>query len=114
METQPKADQPDYLVEALNAVAEEGERKGYEFQGFYIPARMMGAIERYVEYAAIPGDFLQAVICNDLKEALGRADDENMKNLPAYVAFFYNETPSLCWGSPKKMKAWCDSKQEQG
>ena len=78
----------------------------YKFQEFYIPDRMMGGIDRYVKQGILPGDFLQAVICNDLSNAFGRADDENMRNLPAYVAYFYNETPRGCWGSKNKMKNW--------
>jgi hypothetical protein len=78
----------------------------YQFQEFYIPHRMMSSILNYVNWGIPPGDFLTAVICNDLKEAVGRADDENLRNIPAYVAYFYNEAPSPCWGSEKKMRAW--------
>jgi hypothetical protein len=77
--------------------------------GFYIPARMMSAIKSYVEKGEIPGDFLQAVICNNLKDACGRADRENLRNLPAYVSYFFNEVPSTCWGSREKMLAWADT-----
>ena len=80
----------------------------YRFQGFYIPPRMMGAIERYVDHGISPGDFLTAVICNDLAGAVGRADEENMANLPAYVSYFYNEVSGECWGSIKKMVAWTE------
>ena len=85
----------------------------YWFQDYYIPERMMGGITRYVEEGVIPGHFLQAVICNDLKEACGRADRENAQNLPAYVAYFYNETPGGCWGSKKKMKEWSEHVREK-
>ena len=78
----------------------------YTFQSFYIPDRMMPGIRRYVEEGVCPGRFLTAIIQNDLSEACGQADDENMENLPAYAAYFYNETPSSCWGSKKKMDAW--------
>jgi len=78
----------------------------YRFQNFHIPNRMMGAIALYVESRKAPGGFLTAVICNDLKEACGRADDENLRNLPAFVAYFHNEAPSACWGSEEKMRAW--------
>ena len=84
-----------------------GEREmSYEFKGFYIPERMMGGITRYVEQGIPPGHFLSAVISNDLSEAVSRADEENIKNLPAYIGYLYNEVPSSCWGSPEKMKAW--------
>lgn len=83
----------------------------YEFNGHRIPSRMMHAIKAYVERGEVPGDFLQAVICNDLKEAVGRADYENLRNLPAFVGYFYNEAPADCWGSRAKMQAWVESMQ---
>lgn len=78
----------------------------YQFRGFYIPERMMDGIARYIEHGIPPGDFLTAVVSNDLMEACGRADDENIANLPAYAAYFYNEAPSACHGSPEKVKDW--------
>lgn len=80
----------------------------YTFQKWHIPDRMMPAIRRYIDEGVIPRGFLQAVICNDLQEAWGYADDENLENLPAYVAFFCDETPLICWGSRKKMLAWAE------
>ena len=78
----------------------------YEFRQWYIPDRMRGGIARYIEQGIPPGSFLQAVITNDLRRAVEQADDENLMNLPAYMAYFYHEAPSDCWGSPEKMKAW--------
>ena len=78
----------------------------YKFRQFYIPDRMMGGIKRYIESGVKPGDFLTAVICNDLRKACGQADDENLANLPAFVGYFYNEVPSMCWGSPEQMNGW--------
>ena len=67
---------------------------------------MMGGIRRYIDDRIKPGRFLTAVICNNLSDAVGQADDENMDNLPAYVAYFHNEAPAPCWGSKKKMEEW--------
>jgi hypothetical protein len=86
----------------------------YSFRGMTIRPDMLAAIRRYVDDRIPPGDFLTAVICNDLKEACGRADDENMLVLPAYVAYFYNEAPSACWGSAQKMEAWLDCDDGSG
>lgn len=85
----------------------------YRFNKFYIPERMMGGIKRYIEQGIKPGSFLCAVIHNDLREACGMADDENVMNLPAYVAYFYNEAPSQCWGSPEHMQQWIDCHQNK-
>ena len=86
--------------------------KPYKFNQFYIPERMMPGIRLYVEHGVQPGSFLSAVIQNNLSEAVGRADDENLKNIPAFVAYFYNECPSNCWGSPEKMQSWMESFKE--
>ncbi len=87
------------------------EASGYTFKHspdreFYIPSRMMPGIKRYIEERILPGDFLRAVICNNLKEAVMYADGENISNLPAYASYFYSHTPIACWGSEEKMKAW--------
>jgi len=78
----------------------------YKFRQFHIPDRMMPGIKRYLEQGIEPGDFLVAVICNNLHGAIGQADDENLANLPAFVGYFYNETPRGCWGSQEIMEKW--------
>ena len=85
--------------------------EAYRFNQFHIPERMMPGIRLYVEHGLQPGSFLSAIIQNNLSEAVGRADSENLKNIPAFVAYFYNECPSNCWGSPEKMKSWMKSFQ---
>lgn len=78
----------------------------YKFREFCIPERMMGGMKRYVNDKVKPGNFLTAVIQNDLCGALGQADDENMRNLPAFVGWLYNEAPMACWGSKERMHNW--------
>lgn len=80
----------------------------YEFNGMVIPARMMKPLRDFVEKGRLPGDFLQAVISNDLTEAVARADSENVRLLPAYVGFLYNQAPGGCWGSRDRMMAWVE------
>ena len=80
----------------------------YKINNFYIPERMMGGINRYIENGIVPGSFLTAIIQNNLSEAVGQADDENLKNIPAYVSYFYNEAPATCWGSKTQMEKWVE------
>ena len=87
--------------------------KSYQFQEFYIPERMMGGIKRYLEYGIPPGGFLTAIIENNLSLAVQQADSENLRNIPAYVAYFWNKCPLGCWGSPKKMEDWIKSRQQE-
>lgn len=82
------------------------KQEEYSFRGFYIPLRMMDGLDRYINHHIPPGDFLSAVIKNDLRGAVERADDENLTNIPAYVAFLYNEAPGGCCGSEENFKRW--------
>jgi hypothetical protein len=66
---------------------------------------MMGGLTRYIEEGIPPGDFLTAVLCNDLMDAIGKADSENIRNLPAYAAYLYNKAPIGSYGSRKAFKA---------
>jgi hypothetical protein len=82
------------------------------FTGEYaaIPERMQEGIKRYVIDRLSPGDFLVAVITNNLKNAVGHADDENLPLLPLYVRWLYNRAPSRCHGSPAAFAAWLENK----
>ncbi len=80
----------------------------YTFRGFRIAPHMLDGLKRYIEEHCPVGDFLTAVLRNDLSEAVGKADDYNLKNLPAFVGYLYNEAPSQCWGSKEKVKKWLE------
>jgi hypothetical protein len=71
-----------------------------------IPERMQAGIIKWILIGQMPGHFLSAVIRNDLKEAIARADDENVIGLAAYIHFFYNHAPIGCWGSKEKVLQW--------
>lgn len=71
-----------------------------------IPEYMQGGIIRYYENRLPPGDFLTAVINNDLKEAVGRADEENRVLLHAYIMWFYNQAPGNSWGRAGAVEKW--------
>ncbi len=71
-----------------------------------VPLHLWSGIRAYILEARPVGDFLRAVISNNLKETIAYADEESMRNLQAIVRFFYNEAPTECWGSPQKYKGW--------
>jgi len=81
----------------------------FKFREFFIPGYMREGIEEYVQLGTEPGDFLGAVISNNLKAAVLYADDINIANLPAYVNYFYNYAPIDCWGSEAEMERWVES-----
>lgn len=63
-------------------------------------------LKAWAERAELPGDFLQAVLRNDLMMAAGRADLRNRRRLFEYVQWLYNEAPGPCWGSPEAVATW--------
>jgi len=78
----------------------------YTFRGFTISEHMLYSLEQYIQYKQPVGDFLTAVLENNLSEAVAYADENNLKNLPAFVGYLYNEAPSHCWGSKERVKEW--------
>jgi hypothetical protein len=78
------------------------------FEGEYaaIPERMRGGIIRWVEEGLPPGNFLSAIIRNDLSWTLAAADAENRELIPLYVRWFHWEAPAACHGSSEAAKAW--------
>lgn len=90
----------------MTTLGELGIQTAGQFRQYAIRQDMLEALEAYVIKGQLPGGFLQAVICNNLVEACGRADYQNLANIPAYAAWLYNDAPSACWGSHEKMHAW--------
>jgi len=80
-----------------------------------LPPHLRRGVKRYYEHGILPGEFLRRVICNDLT-AVMRADPESLASIVDIVRWFYNELPSPCWGSRKKMDAWvkrCAKRDDQ-
>lgn len=67
------------------------------------------SLDLYVKQGIPTGDFLKAVLSNDLMEAVGRADHWNQKTLVNICGYIYNELPKDCWGSPARVANWLDS-----
>lgn len=87
--------------------------KIYFHDEFFIQASLVEALELYVRDGALPGDFLQAVLRNDLTEACARADWINIRNIPAFAAWLHNEAPIPSWGSAEKVAAWVDRRKAE-
>lgn len=68
-----------------------------------------GGLERFRDHGIPPGDFLQAVLENNLMEAMGRADEQNEADIFEICQYVYNEMPHNCHGSPEIFKIWVDS-----
>lgn len=78
-----------------------------------IEQRFKDAIDAYVDHGRPMAGFITAVLENNLKDAVGRADEDAYENLREIVKYLYNDVPMSCWGSPEKVKAWYAKKREQ-
>ena len=81
--------------------------------GRRIEERFLEALDAYGQTARPTGGFLEAVLCNDLRQACARADARALGQLSDIVGYIYNELPSGCWGSPAKVHAWMTVEEEE-
>ena len=80
----------------------------------YIPECLRGTAKEYIKNGVLPGPFLQAIICNKLKEAFEEADKIYLSDVFGCVCFFRNEAPPACWGSEFRMANWIKFKGLEG
>lgn len=62
------------------------------------PPGVRESLERYRDDGIPVGDFLEAVLSNDLMTAFARADADNTEAMPHICAWIYNEMPRSLWG----------------
>jgi hypothetical protein len=71
-----------------------------------LPEALRGGVRRWIESGIQPGGLLSAVIANDLRQALLRADPFNLSLIPAIIGWFLDQAPSKCWGSVAEAEGW--------
>lgn len=75
-----------------------------------LPPSLGVEMRSYVEDRLQPGDFLTAVLENDLVGAFRTADSNNIHNMIAIAWFLHNELPArsycLVWGSQRVVQDW--------
>jgi Ferredoxin-like domain in Api92-like protein len=74
-----------------------------------IPPHMRFGLWRFFNEGVIPGNFLTAVIENDLRETFARADDKNRLIVDDYLKFLWNWGPATAFGSRERVRAWAKS-----
>lgn len=70
-------------------------------------------LDLYATKGIPTGDFLAAVLSNDLMDAMGRADEDNRDDLFEICEYVYNDMPAPCHGSREKVRAWIMSHAEK-
>lgn len=73
---------------------------------FNVPEHLRDGLVRYFSDGILPGSFLQAVLCNDLAQAVTRADPVAFHGLRALMAFLDACAPEQSWGSRMAVLTW--------
>ena len=73
---------------------------------YNMPHLIRQAIDNYVEHHQPTGSFTQAVLENNLREAVARADTFSFAALKDIVMYCHWEIPGNCWGPVEKVEAW--------
>ncbi len=76
-----------------------------------IEPRFKESLDLYVQHHIPTGGFLEAVLSNNLTEAIGRADENALDNLPHIVCYIYNEIPGNCHGSYNAVSDWLSNRE---
>lgn len=71
-----------------------------------VPDHCVDGLIEFVVVGRPTGSFLEAVIANDLMDALGRADVANRSKLFEIGAWLRNHAPGGCYGSRKAYQQW--------
>lgn len=80
-----------------------------------IPAHMREDMRGYIEEGHKDiGQFLPALLGNNLVKTYGSADDINKAAMPAWLDFLRWEIPTPCWGSPERVTRWQEDGGQNG
>jgi hypothetical protein len=76
-----------------------------------VPEHLIEGLALYVAHGFRPGSFLEAVLANDLMDAVKRGDDDSRAGLVALCIFIDNDLPALCHGSRERVAAWMEARR---
>lgn len=79
----------------------------------FVPPHTRSSLVNYIERGYPPGGFITAVLSNDLKGAVLKADHFNKQSLSSIVAWCWNHMPAVCWGSQDQVSEWLSKGPEK-
>lgn len=77
-----------------------------------VEAHMRLALERYLNGGVTPGNFLTAVLENNLMNAVRVADQYNRAHLATIVGYLMEHMPVSSWGNRQLVDSWMERVQE--
>jgi len=79
-----------------------------------LPNDLIETLTAYRDHGRPTGGFLQAVLENNLMEAMGRADHINRHMLFDICQWVYDYMPSVAWGDRERVTAWIKQRGLEG
>lgn len=71
-----------------------------------IPEHLRGGLTRYLNNHIKPGDFLTAVLTNNLMGAFKTGDEKSLASIKDIIAYLYWEVGMDCYGTQEKFNSW--------
>lgn len=71
-----------------------------------VPEYMRASAQAYIDTGRPVGDFMMAVLTNNLKAAIAHADEENAAAMRHWVHWLYWDVPSNAHGDRETVMAW--------
>ena len=67
---------------------------------------LLGGLGRFFNQGIATGQFLNAVLTNDLLETFSRGDPQSIAGLPRLIELIFNHAPGDAWGTPERVATW--------
>lgn len=78
-----------------------------------VPQHTAEDLVAYIVDGQPPGDFLTAVLANDLLGSFDKADSRNLAAMTNIVKFLYNYAPAGGFGSREAVRYWCERQRKE-
>ncbi len=108
-------DDPDAIAAAMDAAKEADQQARERIMEYQtdIPPLVLRGLTNYVNYGVPVGEFLTAVLENNLANAVAYADVNSLVALKTILMVLHNEAPLKCWRHPDRVAAWLRMDTEQ-
>jgi len=83
--------------------------ESYEWDGVKIPTDLAKELEFYIYDKQVPGQFIRAVLENDLTKTIQRADLQSLRCLTVLCRFMMHRLPRDAWGDEKQISDWLNN-----
>jgi hypothetical protein len=96
----------DQLTDAQRDAVEQEIVRALASPRSAVPDHLRDGLALYFADGILPGGWLQAVLCNNLRETVARGTTASLGALPALIELLLWHAPAQAWGTREKVRAW--------